>query len=360
MGNIIDYLKWRGDLTFQRDDFCEVDNLLLSYLSYVNLDGIAPGEGEGFLTLKEVSDAFFQRYSEEELKKDRSFIRMAPYGMREMAKTKRFGDIKIQNYVNYIAEKKNIQFSAVEFVLSEEISYLAYRGTDDRIVGWKEDFFLSNGIVGAQREALRYINNIGRNCCKMFVGGHSKGGNLAVYGAALCEKEIQDKIIKIYSNDAPGFSEEFLESEGLQRIFPKIERYITEGSIIGTLLAHKKEPVLIKSSAKGVMQHDCLSWETEGRRFIKCKEQNRGAAAFDEAIKAWLSGIDGEEREAFINDFFSVLEATGAETLTQLQEGGIKTLRLMLKQKNALKPETKKIMEKLIREFVSRWKLFLA
>ncbi len=73
MGNIIDYLKWRGDLTFQRDDFCEVDNLLLSYLSYVNLDGIAPGEGEGFLTLKEVSDAFFQRYSEEELKKDRSF-----------------------------------------------------------------------------------------------------------------------------------------------------------------------------------------------------------------------------------------------------------------------------------------------
>lgn len=347
-------------MTFQRDDFCEVDNLLLSYLSYVNLDGIAPGEGEGFLTLKEVSDTFFQRYSEEELKKDRSFIRMAPYGMREMAKTKRFGDIKIQNYVNYIAEEKNIQFSAVEFVLSEEISYLAYRGTDDRIVGWKEDFFLSNGIVGAQREALRYINNIGRNCCKMFVGGHSKGGNLAVYGAALCEKEIQDKIIKIYSNDAPGFSEEFLESEGLQRIFPKIERYITEGSIIGTLLAHKKEPVLIKSSAKGVMQHDCLSWETEGRRFIKCKEQNRGAAAFDEAIKAWLSGIDGEEREAFINDFFSVLEATGAETLTQLQEGGIKTLRLMLKQKNALKPETKKIIEKLIREFVSRWKLFLA
>lgn len=360
MGNIIDYLKWRGDLTFQRDDFCEVDNLLLSYLSYVNLDGIVPGLEEGSVTVKEASDEFFRRYSEEELKKDRSFIRMAPYGMREMAKTKRFGNMKIRNYVNHIEEEKNLQFCAMEFVLSEEISYIAYRGTDDRIVGWKEDFFLSNGIVGSQREALRYINNIGRNCRRIFVGGHSKGGNLAVYAAALCEKDIQDKIIQIYSNDAPGFSEEFLESEGLQRIFSKIQRYMTEGSIIGTLLSHKKEPILIKSSAKGVMQHDCLSWETEGRSFIKCTEQNRGAAAFDEAIKAWLDGIDGEEREAFINDFFSVLEATGAETLTQLQEGGLKTLRLMLKQKNALKPETKKIIEKLIREFVNRWKMFLA
>lgn len=359
MGNIIDYLRWRGDLTFERDGFCEVDNLLLSYLSYVNLDGIAPGEGEGFLTLKEISGEFFRRYSQEELKKDRSFIRMAPYGMREMAKTERFGNIKVQNYVNRIEEKKNLQFSAVELVLSEEVSYLAFRGTDDRIVGWKEDFFLSNGIVGAQREALKYMNHIGRNCRHILTGGHSKGGNLSVYAAALCEKDIQDKVVQIYSNDAPGFSEEFLESEGFQRIFPRIQRYMTEGSIIETLLAHKKAPILIKSSAKGVMQHDCLSWETEGRNFIKCKEQNRAAAAFDEALKAWLDGINGEEREAFINDFFSVLEATGAETLTQLQEGGLKNLRLMLKQKNALKPETKKIIEKLIREFVNRWKMFL-
>lgn len=359
MGNIIDYLRWRGDLTFQRDDFCEVDNLLLSYLSYVNLDAIAPGEGEGFITLREASGEFFQRYSEEELKKDRSFIRMAPYGMREMAKTERFRDIKIQNYVNHIDEEKNLQFSAVEFVLSEELSYLAYRGTDDRIVGWKEDFFLSSGIVEAHRAALKYMNHIGKSCYKILTGGHSKGGNLAVYGAAFCEKEIQNKIMNVYSNDAPGFAEEFLESEGFQRILPKIHRYMTEGSIIGPLFFHKKAPILIKSSAKGVMQHDCLSWEIEGREFIKCKEQNRAAAAFDEAIKVWLDGISGEQREAFINDFFSVLEATGAETLTQLQEGGVKTLRLMLKQKNALKPETKMIIEKLIREFVSRWKLFL-
>lgn len=359
MGNIIDYLKWRGDLTFQRDDFCEVDNLLLSYMSYVNLDGIVPEPGEGFLTLKEASQEFFRRYSEEQLKKDRSFIRMAPYGMREMAGTSRFGKIKIQNYISHIEEEKNVQFSALEFVLPEGSSYIAFRGTDDRIVGWKEDFFLSNGIVGSQQEALKYINYIGRNCTRIFVGGHSKGGNLAVYAAAQCEPEIQDKIVQVYSNDAPGFTKEFLEGEGLQRILPRIQRYMTEGSIVGTFFEHKKEPILIKSSAKGVMQHDCLSWETEGNRFIKCKEQNRSAIAFEETMNAWLLGISPEEREAFINDFFSVLEAPGAETLTQLQEGGLKSLRMMLKQKNALKPETKKIIEKLIREVVNRWKLFL-
>ncbi len=350
MANMMDYLKWRGDLSFADAPFCEVDSLLLCYVSYVNLDGIAPQEGELAQTLSEVSRTFFKRYTKEELEKDKSFIRMAAFVMKEMAACRRFADTKVQNYVNLIDDKKNLQFSAVELILGDGTSFIAYRGTDDCIVGWKEDFFLSNGVVPAEKESVAYLNRVGgKNARILRLGGHSKGGNLAIYAAAGCEEPVQKRLRVIYNLDGPGFTKDFLESPGLKKVLPKIRRYIPECSMIGTLLEHAATPAIIASSNKGVMQHDGLSWEVLGPSFVRCGELNIVAKIFDDAMSSWLSELGPEQKEAFINDFFSVLEATGAETLTQLQEGGIKNLKLMLKQIDTLKPETGEMLGDLIK-----------
>ena len=245
MGNIMDYIEWRGDLPFTQSEFNDVDNLILACFSYVNLDGIQEAASQNGIELKALTEKFLQLHTEKELKEDKSFIRFAPFMMLEMAKTERFGQCVIRNYVNEIVAEEAQQFSAVEICLSDGTSYISFRGTDDTIVGWKEDFNLSTGVVPAQERAVEYLRRIAGSLQEMVrVGGHSKGGNLAVYGAVMC-KEIHPWILQVYSNDGPGFSREFLELPETEALLPKVTRIIPEYSIIGTLLEHSKEPVLI-------------------------------------------------------------------------------------------------------------------
>lgn len=369
--NMIDYLSWRGDLTFAQSGFNEVDNLLLCYLAYVNLDQVAPGLGEEPITIQELSDRFFQHFTEEELKKDKSFIRCAPAVLYEMARSKRFGNLQVQNYVNKIDLEKMLQFAAIEVLLGDGSIFVAYRGTDDTIVGWKEDFYLSRGIVPAEEEAVGYLNQVGamrkkslidkllpghsaKMDPKIRIGGHSKGGHLAIYAAACCEKRIQNCILEVYSNDGPGFLQDFTETEGMLRIQDRIKRIVPESSVIGMLLNHVVEPTVIKSSQNTIMQHDGFSWEVMGPSFERCEELSTFSVVLDDAIQTWLEQIPEEKREPVIRDLFSVLEATGAETLTELQDGGVRNLRILMKQIDSMDSESKGVLQDLLREIVQR------
>lgn len=197
MGNIMDYLKWRGDLTFSQDAFNEVDNLLLSYVAYVNLEGLSVGAGEEQVTLEEVSRRFFVLHSEEELAADKSFTRLAPYIVKMMAQSNRYRTSIISNYVNMVNPQLELQFSAVQLDLSDGSKNFCFRGTDDNIVAWKEDFNLGLGEVPAQKLASEYLNRFGVGTSTIRVSGHSKGGNLAVYAAAACKIEVQERITDV-------------------------------------------------------------------------------------------------------------------------------------------------------------------
>lgn len=348
-------------MTFLQTPFCEVDNLVLSYFAYVNLDGIDEITGKSSATLRDVSRRFFEIHTEEELKADKSFIRLAPYMMKAMADSQRFGNARVAHYVNKVVTEEELQFSAVEIILGDGTSYIAFRGTDDTIVGWKEDFNLSNGIVPAQKEAAKYLNENGsKNQRPLRTGGHSKGGNLSVYASAKCEQDVKSRIVEVYDNDGPGFTSEFLTDEGFKEILPKIIRIIPECSIIGMLLNHAAEPVIVSSTQKGVYQHDGLSWEVLGPRFVYKQELNRKAAVFNDTLHKWIEGMDGEQRDVFIDDLFSVLEVTKAQTLTQVQDGGLRNARMMLGQIEALNPKSRKIVEELVKSLFSHWTEFAA
>lgn len=356
MGNFIDYLEWRGDLSLDRDPFNEVDGLLMACLSYVRLDGIVPGIGEGEITVYEASEAFFRRYSAEELAKDRSFISDMPRILEKAAETERFREVRLRNYVNEIDPAKELQFSALEAVLPDGTVYISIRGTDDTIVGWKEDFNISFKEVPAEKEAVRYLKEVCRDgTCPIRIGGHSKGGHLAVFAAALAPPAIRSRISAVYDYDGPGFDAPFLQKKSVKALDGIMHRFIPESSVVGILLKHRTPPVYIRSSEKGPLQHNAFSWQVLGTRFRTEKELSPGGKVFDDAINTWIDEIDEKERQLFIDDFFSVLEAPGAETLTDLQNGGIRTLQAMTKKLRELRPATREKMEKLLKILFQEW-----
>lgn len=355
MGNIMDYISWRGDLTFAQSPFNEVDNLILACFSYVNLDRIPAVTRQKGIELKKLVKEFKKLHTIKELEADKSFIRLAPFMMFEMAESVRFGNCVIRNYVNEIVTEAEQQFSAVEIVLDDGTSYISFRGTDDTIIGWKEDFNLSTGVVPAQERAVEYMQRISDKASGMLrVGGHSKGGNLAIYGSVMC-KSVHDKILKIYSNDGPGFSKEFQESPETAEMMPKIIRIIPEYSIIGTLLEHEKQPIIVASTSRGLLQHDGFSWEVQGPGLVRRDSLNKTALRFIEILHKWIDGMDMEQKRLLIEDLFATLQASGYENLSEVQSGGLKSLAAMVKRLDKFAPESRGMMQELLTAICGGW-----
>lgn len=355
MGNIMDYISWRGDLSFEQSQFNEVDNLILACFSYVKLDGISAVTKQKGIGLKKLTKEFMKLHTMKELEADKSFIRLAPFMMMEMAKSVRFGKCVVRNYVNDIVTEAEQQFAAMEIVLEDGTSYVSFRGTDDTIIGWKEDFNLSTGVVPAQKRAIEYLQKISEHTDGMLrVGGHSKGGNLAIYGSVMC-KSAHEKILEIYSNDGPGFSREFQELPETKEMMPKIIRIIPEYSIIGTLLEHEKEPVIVASSSKGLLQHDAFSWEVQGPALVRRDSLNKTALRFIEILHKWIDGMDTEQKRLLIEDLFATLQASGYENLSEVQSGGLKSLAAMVKRVEKFAPESRGMMQELLTAICGGW-----
>lgn len=355
MGNIMDYISWRGDLSFEQSQFNEVDNLILACFSYVNLDGISAVTKQKGIGLKKLTKEFMKLHTMKELEADKSFIRLAPFMMMEMAKSVRFGKCVVRNYVNDIVTEAEQQFAAMEIVLEDGTSYVSFRGTDDTIIGWKEDFNLSTGVVPAQKRAIEYLQKISEHTDGMLrVGGHSKGGNLAIYGSVMC-KSAHEKILEIYSSDGPGFSREFQELPETKEMMPKIIRIIPEYSIIGTLLEHEKEPVIVASSSKGLLQHDGFSWEVQGPALVRRDSLNKTALRFIEILHKWIDGMDMEQKRLLIEDLFATLQASGYENLSEVQSGGLKSLAAMVKRVEKFAPESRGMMQELLTAICGGW-----
>ena len=355
MGNIMDYISWRGDLSFEQSQFNEVDNLILACFSYVNLDGIPAVTKQKGIGLKKLTEEFMKLHTMKELEADKSFIRLAPFMMMKMAKSVRFGKCVVRNYVNDIVTEAEQQLAAMEIVLEDGTSYVSFRGTDDTIIGWKEDFNLSTGVVPAQKRAIEYLQKISEHTDGMLrVGGHSKGGNLAIYGSVMC-KSAHEKILEIYSNDGPGFSREFQELPEMKEMMPKIIRIIPEYSIIGTLLEHEKEPVIVASSSKGLLQHDGFSWEVQGPALVRRDSLNKTALRFIEILHKWIDGMDTEQKRLLIEDLFATLQASGYENLSEVQSGGLKSLAAMVKRVEKFAPESRGMMQELLTAICGGW-----
>ena len=359
MANMLSYLDWRGDLTFEQSLFNEVDNLILSQMCYAPFERIldrswyknATGtrryvaKGELVMPLIEVADRYFSLYSVKRQQNMESQQIRATKVMEKMAQSKRFCDCKVGYYFSQTDLKEEKQFAAVTVDLGTDAVYVAYRGTDNTLVGWKEDFNMSyESHVQAQKDALTYFELIAKEYPekKFFLGGHSKGGNLAVYAAVMCSRELKERIIRVYNNDGPGFRKDIIESEQYRQILPKVRTIVPESSIVGMLFGHQEEYTIVRSSQTGGMQHDATSWEVMGRHFIYLEQLSEESRKLDATITAWLSDLTAEQMKAAVDAIFSVLMTAGFSTVSAIQKEPLKNSVALIREMKHLDAETRK------------------
>ncbi len=355
MSNMLDYIDWRGDITFEQSRFNEVDNLIFSQVCYAPFDDLLDESGEVEKSVAQVADEYFMRYSlKQRAKMDTQEIR-ATSVLEKMAQSKRFRDCKLSCFVSQTDLQIEKQFAAITIDLMGDAIYIAYRGTDNTLVGWKEDFKMCySSHVEGQIDALHYFENVAKRFPdkKFFLGGHSKGGNLATYAAIMCSKELKERIIAVYNNDGPGFRKDIIESQQYHEILPKIRTIVPESSIVGMLLEHQEEYTVVRSTQTGGMQHDATSWEVLGRHFIYLETTSVGSHRIDSTISAWLNDLEPEEMQVAVDAMFSVLMAAGFSTLSAIQKEPLKNAMMLLKGMTSLDAETRKYVTTVVSALV--------
>ena len=353
MRNIISYILWRGDLTLDIRPFNEVDNLILSMLAYLDLSDVVPPPGMGSVALKSAADAYFGEHApSESLESSWNSEDPLRYLFYLMAQSPRFCDMQLSNRSSILNIETAEQFYAITVQMDAQNLYLAFRGTSDDLAGWKEDFLLACiSEIPSQAEAGQYLQIVANQyqALHLMLGGHSKGGNLAVYAAATAPEEIQRRIVAIWNNDGPGFQNEFMDQAGYRNISHKIQMIVPKSSVVGMLLAHEDAYRIVDSSQMGLLQHDGLSWEVERDHFAEMQERTAQSIQSDNMIRQWISSIPIEERKQFVDAMFDILYASGASTLSELRRDRIKTISATLPMMNDLPKDIRNhIMEFLI------------
>ena len=320
MANMMDYIDWRGDIPFSQVPLNEVDNLILSAICYVDFEGIIPPSLDKTVLLGTAARAYLRRHRGEKAYLGAIVPHQIIALMAKAAKSVRFGRLRVCGYVNHISDDRQMQFSAMTYLLDDNTLFVAYRGTDDTIIGWKENLNMSfMHPVPAQLEAATYLQDVARERKEsIYVGGHSKGGNLAVYALTKSTPEVKERVVGAFNNDGPGFNKEFIESPDYEASREKIRTFLPQSSVVGILLEHEEKYEVVKSSVNGVWQHDSMSWEVLGSAFIHLDDITEDSKSVDKAVKAWLERMSAEDREIFVDNIFDALAATEAKTLTDL------------------------------------------
>ncbi len=353
---IWDYLRWRGDLLLTQDGFNEVDNLLLCIISYIDfrrIKGLNSFDPADAARIGDVCALLTEKDEQLGLSPE-EYIPV----MRAMAKTPRFRDVKMFAFEHLNDEKKVMQFAAVSFLLPDGSVFVAYRGTDTTLVGWQEDFNMSYlAAVPAQERAAEYAVEVAKRCRKMplRLGGHSKGGNLAAWAAIHLPKTLQQKrLVAAYNNDGPGFSKAVLESEGYRRVADRIHTYIPESSIVGMLLEHEEDYIIIDSTNRALMQHEPLSWNVLGKQFVYLGQRSEAAQLSDSVISEWLEGLTIDERREFVDAICSILSMGGkVKTLDDLRGGGLSGGVALLKEYIGADEKKKKVIAEIMKRLAT-------
>ena len=339
---LLDYLQWRNDVPLSVSPFNEVDNVIFSYLSYIDFRDLKE-DWKGFFDLKDLFRDFCEKHSLEEIETTGEFTERAPLLLKEMMEGERFSDTKVGYYAEDFDKDKVKQFAALVFLLPDGRNYISFRGTDKTITGWKEDFLLScQSETAGAKEAVEYFNKIAPVLeGELILGGHSKGGNFAMYAAAFCEAEYKERIVQVYNNDGPGFREEVIQTPEFQEILPKISTIAPQSSIIGQLLSNPAKQHVIHSTAKGILQHDAMTWEAEKDSLVS-SELDELSEYTKTTLGSWLESMDDETRESLCTTAFSLIESTKSETFIEFSGNLMKNMETIWKEMGKLPEEKKK------------------
>ena len=343
MTNVLDYLHWRGDLTTAQAPFNEVDALILAKLAYIPFEMIELRRGSAPVAVGEAASALLESPDLAQRVHFEDDVDL----LRELAASARFRDMRLSNYIDRIDEESQTQFAAITVQIADRLIYVSYRGTDATLVGWKENFNMTFTFpVPAQKSALDYLERLAAAEKGRFIlGGHSKGGNLAMYAAATARPAVQRRIDTVYNFDGPGFDEKMLGTPGYERICGRMRTFVPQSSIVGLLLSHEEKYTIVKSAEKiGVMQHDISSWEVERDHLVYLDQVTNASKFIDRTLKGWAADVDVERREKFFDALYEIISKTNARTLHDLDDNWFESAAVILSTYGSLDEETKKVI----------------
>ena len=344
MGNIIDYIKWRGDIEIKYDGFNEVDNAILSRLSYFDFSNCFNTYKEELL-LDEAYGEYSKLFPQEKNILWKDDDQLFPL----MALSKRYQNLKLTRFVNRIDINEQKQFSVITIILPDNTIFISYRGTDNTIIGWKEDFNLSfQDNVPAQLESVKYLNEIAKAYpnIKIRLGGHSKGGNLAIYAATFCDDSIKKRILAVYNNDGPGVSKSISQKDNYKEMVNRMHTFIPQSSVVGKLLSHEEDYTVVESTQIGIMQHDIFSWQLEGTHFNYLDNVDNGSIIIDNTLKDWLNEMSEEERGKFIDTVFGLLTDTNIKTFSDMKKNWLESAKIVINNYKNVDQSTKENLNK--------------
>ncbi len=369
MDNILTYLKWRGDLSFEEKPFNEVDSLIFALISYIEWDNEIKKEG---VLLKEACLTYFNNHDQKYFKQHYIFSPMIVDLIQLLPSISRYQNVKLSHYKSINDKEKGVQFGAICIEFSKNTYYISYRGTDAYILGWKEDFeMLHSDVILAQTYASCYLQELKdklisskkwwqfkKNVSHIYIGGHSKGGNLAMY-AAITNKEYVNMIEGVYNFDGPGFRENFYKKYLIHLIQDKLHHYMPESSIFGRLLTHPISPIIIKGYSSGLVQHDAFYWCVTHDHFIYRDVLNKESDQIQYYFDKILLSKSDEEIKIFGNTVFKILKDMHVETLNDFTEIGFRRWLLAIKEVRMMSKEEYRMFYELLKLIFSQSKVLI-
>lgn len=346
MANINDYLRWRGDIPISpKFKFNEIDSMILARFSYLRFDKIKMKSRE---TIASIADKM--RFLDDDEFRYNGDSEMIAY----LGESIRFKNMVVSDYIENNEKDIEQQFGAITIHISDKELYISYIGTDSSIYGWKEDFNMAfMESVPCQSLGAKYTTQIARKYAnkKIRIGGHSKGGNVAIYSAIKAYKDIQSRIIKVYNYDGPGFNKEIVQKYKTNAILRKIETYIPQDSVIGRILNHEEKCTVVLSNEKGIYQHDIYSWQVLRDDLIKSRNLTDASEIINEALNDWLEHTTTEQRKIFFDGIFELFYATEAQTFGEISQSLSKNMIKILTAYREITDDDRKIILKMLRLF---------
>lgn len=352
MSTIFDYLDHVSYDSIYDRPFNELDVLALTELTYLPFDRIVP-QGDTTNIEVRLSDAT------DLVDRTTDFIVTDQHLqlVDSLATSKRFKNIKLLNYVDEYDPDVQKQFAAMTYRLTMDVYLVVFRGTDDTLIGWKEDFHMTYmDHIPAQRRAASYLQHVMKEFPKgrFMVAGHSKGGNLAAYACSYLPDQLSEQVDAIFCYDAPGLNKSIIKTEGYQRIAHLIHRFVPQGSIVGMMLEVPEPTTIVKSRAfGGFAQHDAFTWMVEKDGFVTLDQTNPDSQQTDETLKQWVRETSADERKKFFDTFFGIFLDAGITSINDLRNlKNFSKIKDIFQSAQDLDPTEREMLERLAKQLI--------
>ena len=350
--DITDYLYWRGDLSFKNDPFNELDNILFAQICYMEFEKYFKDEKS--LTIMELADRYFEGKDIDQYTNDKNVVKNQNSLFFMMALSKRFAFCKVHHCVSKIHNDENLveKFAAMMIDLDDGSTVVAFRGTDDSLIAWKEDLMLSYRDIASQYDAVDYVNRNCRFWRKYRFVGHSKGGYLAIYAATHCNYFIQRMIIDVYSDDGPGLKKDSYDEKKYKRIKNRYKLIVPVKDGVGTIYEMARHKKIAQISVFNIFAaHNMLNWQIEGNHVLEADKNAYETDLSRKAIIQFLKDTSIEQRAIFVEEFFRALTEMNISNFSELPKAGPVALSKIMSRMTKMDEEAKSTVGKMIRAF---------